>query len=321
MQRGERTASLTRTEYRPLGNPDPARRHGGAERGADRRRLGNASPTSATPTCTSSCAPCDRRSRSPEKPNSCTRSAAWATPFGVKTVDGAIVPFRCGSPIWFSSVFFAGLALFGAVMWLDLKDTLTSGRSRTLERRADRLGDLLRDTRGGFARTARQKVSGVRGRDRRGADRGFRDEWDARSSLSDRGRAGFPLAPRHADRSRPFSEVTFLGQPYRVLAHPFSSGSQALVLCAAAPLEGNRPSCAPSPPACCGPSRRCWPSRRSADTRSAEERSNRWTRSPRPPARSASRICPRGCRCRRRGTSCSGFPKPAMRCSRAWNRQ
>ena len=46
--------------------------------------------------------------------------------------------------IWFSSVFFAGLALFGAVMWLDLKDTLTSGRSRTLERRAERLGDLLR---------------------------------------------------------------------------------------------------------------------------------------------------------------------------------
>ncbi len=41
--------------------------------------------------------------------------------------------------IWFSSVFFAGLALFGAAMWLDLKDTLTSGRSRTLERRADRL--------------------------------------------------------------------------------------------------------------------------------------------------------------------------------------
>src|SRR5208283_3852478 len=48
--------------------------------------------------------------------------------------------------IWFSSVFFAGLALFGAVMWLDLKDTLTSGRSRTLEKRANRLGDLLRDT-------------------------------------------------------------------------------------------------------------------------------------------------------------------------------
>ena len=45
--------------------------------------------------------------------------------------------------VWFSSVFFAGLALFGGVMWLDLHDTLTSGRSRTLARRAERLGDLL----------------------------------------------------------------------------------------------------------------------------------------------------------------------------------
>ena len=48
--------------------------------------------------------------------------------------------------VWFSFVFFAGLALFGAVMWFHLKDTLTSGRSRTLERRVERLGDLLRDT-------------------------------------------------------------------------------------------------------------------------------------------------------------------------------
>lgn len=48
--------------------------------------------------------------------------------------------------VWFSLVFFAGLALFGAVMWLDLKNTLTSGRSRTLERRVDRLADLLLDT-------------------------------------------------------------------------------------------------------------------------------------------------------------------------------
>ncbi len=49
-----------------------------------------------------------------------------------------------------------------------------------------------------------------------------------------RGPASQPI-----DRDR-FAEVTFLGQPYRVLAHPFPSGSEPLVLCAAAPLEGNR---------------------------------------------------------------------------------
>ena len=51
----------------------------------------------------------------------------------------------------------------------------------------------------------------------------------------------FPVAPRHdASIATDSAEVTFLGQPYRVLAHPFSSGSEPLVLCAAAPLEGNR---------------------------------------------------------------------------------
>ena len=44
--------------------------------------------------------------------------------------------------IWYCGVTFAALALFGCGMWLVLKSTLTNGRSHTLERRADRLGDL-----------------------------------------------------------------------------------------------------------------------------------------------------------------------------------
>jgi hypothetical protein len=50
--------------------------------------------------------------------------------------------------VWFSSVFFVGFILFGAVMWFDLKDTLMTGRSKTLIRRTDRLSELLRDTQG-----------------------------------------------------------------------------------------------------------------------------------------------------------------------------
>jgi signal transduction histidine kinase len=45
------------------------------------------------------------------------------------------------------------------------------------------------------------------------------------------------VTPMESDR---FSEVKFQGQPYRILAHRFSLGSQALVLCTAAPLESNR---------------------------------------------------------------------------------
>jgi len=48
--------------------------------------------------------------------------------------------------IWFSSVYFAGLALFGIAMWFNLEHTLTQTRSRTLERRADRLIEILRKT-------------------------------------------------------------------------------------------------------------------------------------------------------------------------------
>jgi heavy metal sensor kinase len=142
--------------------------------------------------------------------------------------------------IWFSAVFFAGLALFGAVMWLNLKDTLTSGRSRTLERRADRLGDLLRDTLADPPSQRARKLQAFAD----ATGNGLMEVFDAngtRALPSPTAAAQvFPwprVTPMESDR---FSEVKFQRQPYRILAHPFSLGSQALVLCAAAPLENNR---------------------------------------------------------------------------------
>ena len=142
--------------------------------------------------------------------------------------------------IWFSSVFFAGLALFGAAMWLDLKDTLTSGRSKTLERRADRLEDLLRDTQADSPGQRARKFQAFADATGGGLIEVFGTNG-ARTLPSPTAAAqAFPwpsVTPTDRDR---FAEVTFLGQPYRVLAHPFSSASESLVLCAAAPLEGNR---------------------------------------------------------------------------------
>ena len=142
--------------------------------------------------------------------------------------------------IWFSSVFFAGLALFGAVMWLDLQDTLTSGRSRTLERRADRLGDLLRDTQADSPGQRARKFRGFADATGGGLIEVFQTNGTRALPSPTAAAQAFPW-PRVApiDRDR-FAEVTFLGQPYRVLAHPYPSGSEPLVLCAAAPLEGNR---------------------------------------------------------------------------------
>jgi heavy metal sensor kinase len=142
--------------------------------------------------------------------------------------------------IWFSSVLVAGLALFGAVMWLDLKDTLTSGRSKTLERRVDRLGDLLLDTRTDSPGQRARKFQAFADATGGGLIEVFGTNGTRALPSPTAAAQAFPwprITPLVRDR---FAEVTFLGQPYRVLAHPFSSGSESLVLCAAAPLEGNR---------------------------------------------------------------------------------
>jgi signal transduction histidine kinase len=142
--------------------------------------------------------------------------------------------------VWFSSVFFAGLALFGAIMWLDLKDTLTSGRSRTLERRVERLGDLLLETQADSPGQRTRKFQAFADATGGGLIEVFHTNGTRALPSPTAAAQTFPwpaFTPILRDR---FSEVTFQGQPYRLLAHPFSSGSEALVLFAAAPLEGNR---------------------------------------------------------------------------------
>jgi len=142
--------------------------------------------------------------------------------------------------IWFSAVFFAGLALFGGVMWFTLENTLTNGRSRTLERRVERLGELLRDTRQYTPEERAAKFQAFADATGGGLIEVFRRNG-ARALPSPTSAAqAFPWPHVDStDRSR-FSEITYLGQPYRVLAQPFATGSEMLMLCVAAPLEGNR---------------------------------------------------------------------------------
>ena len=142
--------------------------------------------------------------------------------------------------MWFSTVFFAGLALFGSLMWLDLKHTLTSGRSRTLERRADRLGDLLRETQDAMPGQRAQKFQAFAEATGGGLVEVFNSSGRRALPSPTAAAVAFPwpqASPRASDK---FTEVKYQGQAYRVLAHPFALGSQALVLCAAAPLESNR---------------------------------------------------------------------------------
>ena len=142
--------------------------------------------------------------------------------------------------IWYSGVSFAVLVLFGCGMWFVLKSTLTSGRSHTLERRADRLSDLLSDTQGLPAEQRGRKFQAFADATGGGLIEVFRANGGRALPSPSAESKVFPW-PRAAaiDQDR-FSEVVFQGQPYRVLARAFSSDLGEVVLCTAAPLENNR---------------------------------------------------------------------------------
>ena len=142
--------------------------------------------------------------------------------------------------IWYSGITFAVLALFGCGMWFILKSTLTSGRSHTLERRADRLGDLLRETQGGAAEQRLRKFQAFAGATGGGLIEVFR-KGDGRALPSPSADSlAFPWPPTALVDHDQFSEAVFQGQQYRVLARPFSCDLGAVVLCMASPLENNR---------------------------------------------------------------------------------
>src|SRR5262249_20578705 len=135
----------------------------------------------------------------------------------------------------------AGLALFGAVMWLDLRDTLMTGRTKTLDRRAERLGDLLQTIQSDPPASQAQKIRAFAEATGGGVLEGFNADCTLALRSPSQAAGNFPW-PKLSEVDRDeFREVEFERQPYLVLERPFHAGSQPLVLCVAAPLEGNRP--------------------------------------------------------------------------------
>lgn len=141
--------------------------------------------------------------------------------------------------IWFGAVLLSGWLLFGAAMWFGLKHSLTSERHQTLDRRVDRLEELL-------ARDA-----GLRDTDRyedfhdfasatgNGLMEIFRPSgslyWRAPSAAAD----SFPWPSiKDLDHVR-FLHVDARGQPYWVLQRKSHIGSEPMVLVAAAPESSN----------------------------------------------------------------------------------
>jgi len=142
--------------------------------------------------------------------------------------------------IWYSGVTFAALTLFGCGMWFILKSTLTAGRSHTLERRADRLSDLLSNTDGLSVEQRAHKFQAFADATGGGLIEVFGKNGERGLPSPSADSKDFPW-PRVASIERDrFTEVAFQGQRYRVLARPFSCDLGRVVLCMAAPLENNR---------------------------------------------------------------------------------
>jgi signal transduction histidine kinase len=141
--------------------------------------------------------------------------------------------------VWFSGVTFAMLALFGCGMWFILKTTLTNGRSHTLQRRAERLGELLRNTDGLPVELRARKFQAFAEATGGGLIEVFYTGGARALPSPSPDATDFPWPRAVSVEADSFTEVVFQGQPYRVLARRFSCDLGRVVLYVASPLENN----------------------------------------------------------------------------------
>ena len=144
--------------------------------------------------------------------------------------------------LWFGTIFLSGWVLFGAAMWVTLKTTLKNERRLTLDRRIDRLQELLakdptesdadriQDFKD-FAHATGNGLAEIRHSDGTRA-------YPSPSAVS----LNFPwpaVAPEAPEQLIHINAINASDQPYWVLERPFTLGNQRLVLLAAAPEAGN----------------------------------------------------------------------------------
>jgi heavy metal sensor kinase len=142
--------------------------------------------------------------------------------------------------LWFGCVFFAGWVLFGVSMWANLSHTLRGERHQTLDRRLDRLEQLL----------VQDQLATPSQRDQDFTDFAHATGNGLVEILHPDGTLAYPSPtsaatsfhwPKfQAEDPKLFLPVISDRQSYWVLARPFNlMGSDPLVLMAAAPEAGN----------------------------------------------------------------------------------
>ncbi len=143
--------------------------------------------------------------------------------------------------IWFSSIFFLGLLVFGTAMWIDLSRSLDAGRSKTLNGRADRIIEFLESSRGESPQARAKEFHDLTHLIPEG---GLIRVFDANGTLvypdASTLSVPFPWPKLQKINRNEFNEVEVSGTPYRVLARSFQVESEPLFICVAGQLVDNR---------------------------------------------------------------------------------
>jgi heavy metal sensor kinase len=141
--------------------------------------------------------------------------------------------------LWFGCAFFAGWLLFGVSMWANLRHTLTAERHQTLDRRLDRLGQLLVNDENVCASKRDQDLAEFAHATGNGLVEVLRPDGTTAYGPPTVAASSFPWPELKADERGMFLRAKSDKQTYWVLARPFSLAGQSLVLIAAAPEAGN----------------------------------------------------------------------------------
>jgi heavy metal sensor kinase len=142
--------------------------------------------------------------------------------------------------IWFGCIFVIGWILFGFTMWANLRHTLTNERRQTLARRIERLQELLLKDEAASVTERNQDFSDFAHATGNGLSGVFRPNGELEFPSPSLAASSFEWPKFEPAKPNYFLQVRSGGQPYWVLAQPFSLGGKSLVLMTAAPDASNQ---------------------------------------------------------------------------------
>jgi len=141
--------------------------------------------------------------------------------------------------LWFVCIFLLGWVSFGAAMWFNLKQTLADERHTTLNRRIDRLQDLLNKTQDEDPADRIQDFKDFSHATGNGLAEVFRADGSRAFPSPSEAAKLFPWPAVPIGSSEEFLQVKSSEQLYWVLVRSFVLGHEVVYLFAAAPAAGN----------------------------------------------------------------------------------